>query len=175
LPSLGLVVQPPAGEAFSELYILGPNHTLDDIPFNVKSGATYLLYLGVGNHLGSSSYYRCSVKVRNETGPLPDTVLGIPSPLPTLYEYKFFLRDETYWETPLTFTVNELTLINGVSYLSSVTINGKEVQVNQYSAWNSNKTGYYYGLFVELWNFNADSNALQFHNRTVHLILNMTK
>ena len=31
-PTIALLVKPPAGEEFSELYILGPNHTFANIP-----------------------------------------------------------------------------------------------------------------------------------------------
>jgi hypothetical protein len=174
-PTIGLVVKPPAGEAFSELYILGPNHTFDDIPFNVKAGVTYSLYLGVGNHMGSPSYYTCYVKLRNETEPLPNTTLGKPSSLVALYEFKCFIKDDEYWETPLTFKINDLVFANGVSYLSGITINGQDIQVYKASAWNTTKSGYYYGLFVELWAFNPISDGSEFHNRLVHLSLNMTQ
>lgn len=174
-PTIGLVVKPPVGEAFSELYILGPDHMFDGIPFNVKVGVTYSLYLGVGNHMGSSCYYTCFVKLRNETEPLPDAKLGAPSSLPALYEFRSFIKDEEYWESPLTFKVKELVFANGVSYLSGITINGQDFQVNTSSAWNTNKTGFYYGLFVELWTFNAISGSSEFHNRSVYLSLNMTQ
>ncbi|MCW4003146.1 MAG: DUF1616 domain-containing protein [Candidatus Bathyarchaeota archaeon] len=174
-PTIGLVVKPPEGEVFSELYILGSNHMFDDIPFNVKAGVTYSIYLGVGNHMGSSCYYTCFVKLRNETEPLPNTKSGTPSSLPVLYEFKSFIKNDEYWESPLTFKVNHLVFANGVSYLSGITINEQDFQVSTISAWNTNKTGYYYSLFVELWIYNSTSNASQFHNRYVNLILNMTQ
>jgi hypothetical protein len=174
-PTIGLVIKPPVGEAFSELYILGPNHTFDDIPFNIKADVTYSVYLGVGNHMGSSCYYTCFVKLRNETEPLPNVTLGKPSSLPVLYEFKSLIEDEEYWETPLTFKINDLVFANDVSYLSGITINGQDFQVNTSSAWNTNKTGYYYGLFVELWIFNSISGSSEFHNRSVQLSLNMTQ
>jgi hypothetical protein len=169
------VAKPPVGESFSELYILGPNHTFDAVPFNVKAGVTYPVYLGVGNHMRSSCYYTCVVKLRNETAPLPNTPLGVPSSLLALYEFRSFIKDGEYWESPLTFKVNDLEFANGISYLSSITINGQDFQVNTASAWNTNKTGYYYSLFVELWIYNSTIGVSQFHDRYVNLVLNMTQ
>ena len=174
-PTIGLLVKAPAGETFSELYILGPNHVIENIPFNIKADVKYSVYLGVGNHMGSSSYYTCFVKLRNEAEVLPNSTLGTPSPLPALYEYNAFIEDGQTWEAPLTFQVNKLTFSDGRSQLLSIIINGIEFTVNKTSAWNSDKTGYYYSLFVELWIFNSTSGISQFHNRSVHLSLNMTQ
>lgn len=173
-PTISLFVKPPAGQEFSELYILGPSHTLEYIPFDIKTDVTYLVYLGVGNHIGSSCYYTCFVKIGNETKLLPNPTLRAPSSLPALYEYKAFISDGGTWETPLTFRVNELAFSDGTSKLSNIIINGVELSVNQTSAWNSDKAGYYYNLFVELWIFNSTSGISQYHNRFVHLALNMT-
>jgi len=174
-PTISLLVKPPAGQEFSELYILGPNHTLENIPFNIKADVTYSVYLGVVNHMGSSCYYTSFVKIANETELLPNATLGAPSPLPARYEYKSFISDGATWEAPLTFRVNELTFNDGTSQLSNITINGIELSVNQTSAWNSDKAGYYYNLFVELWIFNSTLGISQYHNRFVDLFLNMTQ
>lgn len=174
-PTIGLLVKPPAGQEFSELYILGPNHTLEYIPFDIKADVTYLVHLGVGNHMGAPCHYTCFVKIGNVTSLLPNATLGVPSSLPALYEYKSFISDGGTWEAPLTFRINELTFADGASQLSNITINGIELSVNQTSAWNSDKEGYYYYLFVELWIFNSTLGISQYHNRFVHLALNMTQ
>jgi len=174
-PTISLLVKPPAGQEFSELYILGPNHTFENTPFNIKANVTYSVYLGVVNNMGSSCYYTCFVKVANETESLPDATLGTPSSLPALYEFNTLLSDGGTWEVPLTFQVNELTFADEMSQLSSITINGIEFPVNQISAWNSDNAGYYYNLFVELWIFNSTLGISQYHNRFVNLNLNMTQ
>ena len=148
---------------------------LEDIPFDIKAGVTYSVYLGVVNHLGSSCYYTSFVKLANETQSLPSATLGTPSSLPALYEYKSFISDGATWESPLTFQVNQLTFPDNISKLYGITINGVEFPVNQTSAWNSDKTGYYYNLFVELWIFNSTLGTSQYHNRFVSLVLNMTQ
>jgi hypothetical protein len=82
--------------------------------------------------------------------------------------------DKKDWESTLTFQIKTLTFTNNVSYVPTITIKGIESPVNKESAWNSTKTGYYYGLLVELWMFNLSSGAYQYHNRSVQLLLNMT-
>jgi hypothetical protein len=172
-PTIGLIIKPPIGEPFSELYILGPNHTFEGIPFNIKAGVNYTVYLGVGNHMGSPGYYTSTIKFSNQTEALPNSVLGTPSPLPSLFEYKSFVQVEDTWETPLTFKVKTLSLANEVSYVPTITINGIDYPVNEASMWNLNKTGYYYTLIVELWIFNSTLGVAQYQNRSVHLLLNM--
>lgn len=174
-PTIGLLVKPPASQEFSELYILGPNHTFDKIPFNIKANVTYSVYLGVINHMGSYCYYTSFVKLANETQSLPNATLGTPSTLPALYEYKSFISDGATWEAPLTFQVNQLIFHDNASQLAGIIINGIEFPVKQTSVWNADKTGYYYNLFVELWIFNSISETSQYHNRFVSLFLNMTR
>ena len=174
-PTISLLVEPPASQEFTILYILGPNHTFEDLPFNIKADVTYSVYLGVVNHMGSSCYYTCFVKIGNDSGLLPSATLGTPSPLPAQYEYNSFINNEATWEVPLSFRVNELALTDETSQLFKITINGLEFSVNQTSAWNSTKSGYYYNLLVELWIFNSSLGVSQYHERFVDLALNMTQ
>jgi uncharacterized membrane protein len=167
-------VKPPAGQRFSEIYVLGQQHTFDNIPFNVKAGVTYSVYLGVVNHMESSSYYTCLIKLGNEND-LPNASLSTPSSLPTLYEYKPFLTDGATWEAPLTFQLNNLTFTNGTSQLSQMTINGINIPSNEIFTWNVQKTGYFCNLFVELWIFNSTLGISQYNNRFVSLNLNLTE
>jgi len=148
---------------------------LGDIPFNIRPGVNYSVYLGVVNHMGSSNYYTSYAKLGNETQSLPNATAETPSPLPALYEYKSFISDGATWETPLTFQVNQLTFTGVTSKLSDITINGVEFPINQTSKWDADKTGYYYNLFVELWIFNSTLGTSQYHNRFVSLFLNMTQ
>jgi len=174
-PTIVLLLKPPAGQEFTELYILGPNHTFDYIPFNIKANVTYLVYLGIGNNVGSPCYYTCFVKIGNETQFLPNATLGTASPLPALYEYKSFVGKGGTWEAPLTFQVNNLAFTNGECQLSGMTINGVDYPVSIASAWNSNATGFFYNLFVELWIYNSTLGTIQYNNRYVSLFLNMTE
>ena len=90
-PTLGLIVPFQKGmERFSEFWVLGPNHMAEDYAFNVSVYESYNVFVGVGNHLGVSSYYLVYVKFRNQTQPLPNATASEPSPLPPLYEFRAF-------------------------------------------------------------------------------------
>ena len=174
-PTIAFFIKPPAAQEFSEIYVLGPNHTFENLPFNIKTGVTYLTYLGVGNNLGQSAYYTCYVKLGNGIDPLPDTKLQSSSGLPALYEYRLFVKNGETWQAPFTLEFNKIDFENNSCRLSSISINGVDVPVNKTSAWDSNKQGFYYNLIVELWLFNSTLGSLQFNNRFVSLPLNMTK
>ena len=174
-PSISLLVKPPAEQEFTELYALGPNHMLSNIPFNIVAGVNYSVYLGIVNQMGSTCYYTALVKMASTSSYLPNGTLAAPSILPPLYEFNTVLADGKTWETPLVFQVNQQTFTNGVSQLSSIIINGVKFPIDQTSTWNSSNSGYYYYLFVELWFFNPTLEASQYNNRFVSLVLNMTQ
>lgn len=68
-PTLSLVVPfPRSAERFSELWVLGSNHMAEDYPFNVRVGEEDRVFVGVGNHMGYSSYYKVYVKFRSVVG-----------------------------------------------------------------------------------------------------------
>ena len=174
-PTLSLLIKAPAGQEFSEIYILGLNQNFDNLPFNIVAGVNYTVYLGVNNQMGSTCYYTALLKIANESGSLPNATLEAPSTLPTLYEFNTFLSDGGTWEAPLTFQVNELSFNGVASELSDVTINGVQFPINLTSTWDSANFGYYYYLFVELWLYNSAIGISQYNNRFVSLVLNMTQ
>jgi hypothetical protein len=174
-PTIALFVKAPAGEQFSVIYVLGQNHTFDNIPFNIKAGQTYLVYLGVTNHMSFSNYYTCSVKFASQGDHLPDPILGTQSSLPVLYEYKTFLDKEETWEVPLTFEVNNVTFANGVSTVSEITINGVDFQISKTSSLDTSTLGYGYNLIVELSRYNSAINNIIYDGRFVTLNLNIVQ
>jgi hypothetical protein len=173
-PALGSVVHLPGGEKFSELWILGPRHMASDYPFNVTENESYLVYLGVGNHLGSSAYYRVYVKFRNQTEALPNVTAGVPSSVPLLCDYSVFLSSGQVWEASLTFSFSNVEVANNRSSVGSLTINNATFNVNKLAEWDAKYMGYYYQLFMELWIYDSVSNGFSYHNRFVSLWLNMT-
>lgn len=173
-PALSLVVHLPGGEKFSELWVLGPGHMAEGYPFNVMAGESYLVYLGVGNHMGESAYYGVQVKFRNQTDDLPNVTANVPSTLPQLYEYRAFLRDGESWEKPLTFEFSQVSVGQNRSLLGVLTLNGVTLAVDKPATWDAGNSGYFYELFMELWIYNVTSDAFQFHSRFVGLYLNMT-
>jgi len=174
-PTLALILHLPTGERFSELYILGPGHIAEGYPFNVKAGENYSVYVGVVNHMGSSSYYIVCVKFRNQSEFLPNSMAGTPSSLPTLYEYRVFLRDNGVWEAPLNFSLIGVLFPEDRCVVEKLKINGLLFDVDKEAFWDEENKGYYYQLFIELWIYDIESHTLRFHNRFTTLWLNVTK
>ena len=173
-PTLGMVVKFPRGESFSELWILGPNRMAEDYPFNVSANEVYSVYLGVGNHMGSSAYYVVYVKFRSQLEPLPNITTGTPSPLPALSEYRVILEDGKTWEAPLEFSFSEVSFIENQCLVANCVVNDVASRVDTTALWDAENNGYYYQVFVELWIYNLASKGLQFHNRFASIWLNMT-
>ena len=173
-PTLGWFVHLPGGEKFSELWILGPGHMAEDYPFNVRSNESYMVYVGIGNHMGSSAYYVLYVKLRNQTEPLPNSTDNTPSPVAPLYEYRVFIQDGRNQEFPLTFAFPEVSSRENQSIVKNLNVNGVLFDVGKSVMWDSENHGYYYQFFFELWIYEPDQNVLQFHNRYVGLWLNIT-
>jgi hypothetical protein len=173
-PALSTVLRLPGGEKFSEFWVLGPGHMAEGYPFNVSAGESYLVYVGLGNHMGSSACYAVQVKFRNQTDDLPNVTAGVPSPLPIVFEYRVFLQDGQTWERPLTFSFSRVSLRQNQSFVEGISVNGAALEVDKTSVWDSGSSGYFYELFMELWIYNVTTDAFQFHNRFVSLWLNMT-
>jgi hypothetical protein len=174
-PALSLVVRFPSGEKFSELWVLGPGHMAEDYPFNVRENESYLVYLGVDNHLSSSAYYEVIVKYANESELLPNSTSGVASPLEPLVEYRVFLEDGQTWEAPLTFSFSNVTFGENTSLVGDLKVNDVVVNVRKLASWDDVNKGYCYQLFAELWLFNTDSDMFQFNERFVGIWLNMTE
>jgi hypothetical protein len=58
--------------------------------------------------------------------------------------------------------------------IQSLIVNNVEFAVNKTALWDVENNGYYYQLFMELWIYNVEFQAFEFHNRFVGLWLNMT-
>jgi len=173
-PALSLGLAFPNGTAkFSEFWVLGPNHTIGDYPFNVRTNETHDVFVGVGNHLGQASYYTIYVKFRNSTQPSPNSSDLTPSPLPPIYEFQVFVPNEGTWESNLTFSVLDVSSVNNATLVKNVNLNGVVFPVNSTSVWDSVQQGYYYQVFLELWLYNSTSGSFQYHNRFVGLWLNV--
>lgn len=175
-PGLNVVISfPRSVERFSELWMLGPEHTAEGYPFNVTAGEGQgPVHIGVRNHMGDSQYYLVYAKFRNQTQPLPDVLASEASPLPPLYEFRFFLEDGEMWETPMSFVVNDVVFKGNISLVGLISINDHVFPTNLSSAWNSERDGFYYQLFFELWLYGGNLQGFRFHNRFVGIWLNVT-
>jgi len=173
-PALVFVFPARGGERFSELYVLGPNRMAEDYPSNMKADEAYKIFLGIGNHMGSSACYVLYVKLRNQSELLPNSTGGTPSPLPALYEYRVFLGDGGIWEKQVNFSFRGFSFYGNSCTVETLTVNGLDLHVGKVTSWDSENRGYYLQLFFELWIYNSESNGFSFHNRFVGIWLNMT-
>lgn len=174
-PTLALIISIPEGkQRFSEFWVLGPNRMMDEYPFNIQVNKTYTVFVGVGNHMGISSFYMVYVKFRNRTQPLPDAFNFKPSPLPPLYEFQFVVANDEKWEKPLTFKILQVKRHTNLTVVNRISINNMGFIVDSSTKWNSEYSGFYYQLFFELWLYNMTSNSFQYHNRFVSIWLNLT-
>jgi len=172
-PALCMVVSFSSGvEPFSELWILGPTHSID-YPSRLQVDEQLHLFVGIGNHLGYSAYYVIYVKFQNQTQPLPDAFNSKPSPIFPLYEFHVFLTNEKTWEAPLTFAVLGASRLNNSLVVSRISINNMVFWINCSSKLDSKSNGFYYQLVFELWLYNPTLDNLQYHNRFVNLWLNL--
>jgi len=174
-PTLSLIIPFPSGmERFSEFWILGPNRMAEDYPFNIRVNESYSVFVGVGNHMGVSSYYLVNVKFRNQTQPLPNATSSEPSPLPPLFEFRVLVIDDGIWKAPLTFRVLEASRNNDYMFVDRLSINDVAFVVNSSARWDLEYKGFYYQLFFELWLYDVILKSFKFHNRFVGIWLNMT-
>jgi uncharacterized membrane protein len=175
LPAVSVLVTfPEVSERFSELWLLGPGHMEEDYPFNIIVGESYSVYLGIGNHMGSSTYYAVLIKFRNQTQPLPNATTSTPSSLPVLHEIRTFIQDNETWERLVTFSVTNASRSETLSSINRLVINDRGVWTNSSAVWDSERDGFYYQLFFELWIYDTASKNLEFHSKFVTLWLNMT-
>jgi uncharacterized membrane protein len=172
-PALANLLRAPAGEQFSELYLLGAEKSAANYPFNIEVAQSYAIYVGVGNHLGSSGYYVVYVKLGNQTDQLPTR--EEPSSLSPLYEYRVSVKDGLIWESPCVFSVTKALVSGNNSQINTLKINNVAFNVDKHAIWNSNSTTFKYQLFFELWLYNSSSNSISFNGRFVNLQLNLTK
>ena len=173
-PTVAAFISLPSGERFSELYMLGPNRLAADYPFNATENESYSVYLGVGNHMGSSRYYVLYVKFRNQTEPLPNATNGVPSPLAPLYEYRLFVGDNSSSEVPLIFSFAGVSFAGERAFVGDFVVNGFSFAVDESVSWDGDKSGYYFQVFVELWIYDPEVDGFSYHNRFVSRWLNVT-
>lgn len=171
-PTLGIVLHFSMGEKFSELQLLGSGHMAENYPSNIRANDSYLVYVGINNHMRSSAYYIVYVKFRNQSEELPNATA--PSPLPPLYEYRTFLQNEETWEAPLNFSVLDVSFLENRTHVGFLRINDVVLNVDKSTLWDANLMGCYFQLLIELWIHDSEANAVRFHNRFVDLWLNMT-
>lgn len=161
-------------ESYSELWLLGPNHMASDYPFNVGEGEEYKIFVGLGNHMGNTEYYKICVKFSNCNEFLPDVNDRISSNLPCLYEYRFFVSDDAVWESDVSFQFEDIRVEEDALVVENITFNNVYIPFTASGLWNSEKEGYFFELFFELWRYDVESEDFTFAYQFTGLSLNMT-
>jgi uncharacterized membrane protein len=172
IPVYDTVLSFESEEPFTELYFLSSDNMIDNLPYNVVVGQNYMVYLGIGNYQGASSYYACYLKLRNQSEILSDSTVGTPSSLSPIFEHRVVLRDGTTLVTPLHFSV-EASTVNSTLSFRSITINDIKLNLDKTIQFDHENKGYYCQLFAELWAFNSSLDDFQYQ-RCVYFWLNVT-
>jgi uncharacterized membrane protein len=174
-PTIGLLIKPPAGEQFSELYLLGQEHMAENYPFKVALSQNNSVFIGVTNHIDSSAYYLLYVKLKNQTDLYPNASNIAPNLVSPLYEYRFFAQNGENWVRPLNFSVSTATFSENQSFVKVLTINNVAFNINKSAAWDANSSRFPYQLFFELWMYNVQTHSIEYNNRYVTLQLNLSR
>jgi len=172
-PLVAVVLPQVGSEEFSEFWLLSPDHMVEGYPFNVGESEEYGVFVGVGNHMGGSEYYRVYVKFGGGAESLPDIDGGVPSVLSPFYEYQFFVCDGEVWESPVTFGFEDVVVDGDVLVVGDVTVNGVSFPVDASAVWDSEDSGYFYVLFFELWRYDVEYGDFRFDDRYVGLQLSI--
>jgi hypothetical protein len=203
-PMLEKVLVYPRTEFFTELWLLGPQHTGENYPHNITRNSNNSVFLGITNNLGSCAYYRVEVKFRNKTQSAPDGFNRTPSSIVPLYSLNYFVPDRGTLEIPFSFsldyTFDEVirTFYQNVSVsqdsedyvkyqivaenvtvkranFESMKLNGFTLSLEGISSDFDPQTREFFGnLIFELWIYNEPTNSFVYHERFVDLKLNMT-
>lgn len=174
-PLIQQYVSAPTTQPITELYMLGSNHNAT-YPYNITSGESYLLYLTVNNHLGSSGNYMLQMKFRNQTMSGPDSFNHIESNLTALAKYTFTLDNDKSFELPVNVTFNyQLDQILPQMNLNNITVNDQTFQMDNLAVpWDSSKNAYLGNLFFELYLYNSTTNDFQYNQRYLSLWVNLS-
>lgn len=174
-PALQRLLVYPQTEYFTELWLLGPNHMAEDMPYNITKNVNYKIFLGVANQLGECAYYEVQAKFRNQNQSAPDTFNHTASSLAPLYTINTVVADKETWELPITFSFDySYDSYSSQINFNSLTFNNAVLNLNGYStSWDSGKNMFYGDLVFELWIYNGTIGSFQYHQRYVDLKFNM--
>jgi uncharacterized membrane protein len=90
-------------DPFSELAILGPNKKIGDYPKSLVAGEKFTLFIYVGNHEGSSTYYRVYAKLGNRSSTINANVSLTVAPMA---QYDVILQNNQTWLQPTTLQID---------------------------------------------------------------------
>jgi len=172
-PTLYAFIPFPGGDKFSELWLLGSNHLIENGKHEVSANKPFSVYLGVANHMGDLEFYKVHVKLGSLSDPLPDRAAGLPSPLETILERNLFLGDDENSEEEIILSFENMSFDGDTCRISRLSIDDRDVLVNKIVRRDELEGEFYCQLIFELWIYNTTTFNFQFHNRAVWLWLNL--
>ena len=175
-PALQEFLVLPKGEAFTELWLLGPGHMTENYPYNITSGQSYDVFLGVFNHLGNVACYSIQVKIRNQIQSEPSSMEHNSSNLPVLFNLYAVVADNESWELPVRFGFDYYydSAQSKVVYTKFL-FNDKVLTLSGYStSWDTSRSSFFANLIFELSVYDRGTGSFQYHERYVDLKFNMT-
>ena len=137
------------------LWFLGEKREIPAPTMNISLGNRYSLFVGGQNLMGVTEYCTLIVKLRNMASPLPfagnSSVPARASPLPSIMNFAFALRNNETWETEFTFTIfgQENPIENSIT-VDSLNINGAFYNV-VLESFSDADSGFLCQFFFELW------------------------
>lgn len=91
-------------EPFSELGVLGPNMKLGDYPKELVVSKEFNLYLYIGNHEGTSGYFRVVAKIGDQTQNVSDTT---PLDQEAAASWETILENESNITIPIKMSISQ--------------------------------------------------------------------
>jgi len=175
-PALQRLLVYPQTEFITEMWLLGPEHTAENYPYDITINKNYKVFLGVSNHLGHCAYYLVQVKFSNQNKTAPDDSARTPSSLPALYNIHVVIADKEMWELPVNFSFDYSYDINNSKVnFNRMMLNGAALYLNGYSTtWDSENSRFFGNLIFELWIYTDAVDGFTYHGRYTDLKFNMT-
>jgi len=158
-------------EQFSEIYVLAPNGMAEGYDYLLEPNEDLFLVVGVGNHMGSKKQYLVSGKIC-EQNYVPNSIT--PSNRSQFFQNQVSLEDEEQNEFPVTFRLLQVDKLDDSVYISIISVNNEIVTVNSTSSWDSEKMGFLFQLFFELWIYDDSISDFTYDNRFVKLWINVS-
>lgn len=170
-----ILVYPQTGFS-TEVWILDSEHKAENYPFNVTSGNSYRLFLGLRNNLGNLSFYQVQVKLRNQNQPGADSYNQTPSSLPALYTVYASVGNNASWELPVVFSFDfEFDASGFQAKLDSLIFNGETLDLTDYTVYADGSGRFLVNLFFEVWIYHGEQGIFVYHERYVGLWFNLQK
>ncbi|MCW4009499.1 MAG: DUF1616 domain-containing protein [Candidatus Bathyarchaeota archaeon] len=172
-PAIGMVLHLPMEQPFSSIFLLGSTQKFSDYPYNVTEGTTYPLHLCVENREGEAAYYKVEMGLRNRTDLIGNETDNVQNPTQPLLEHKFLCQNGQIVQKPLNFMISNVTYSSNQSVINKIAVNGVKFEVNTLSIWDSEKQGFPYEIFFDLYIYKTSVGSFESLNQSLNLKLNL--